>query len=109
MRPSRPKRLPISQSTVASLRLRSRLPRSCTGCVALGREDRVALFEASLANADVLPFDDGAARLAGRINADLERAGRIIGLPDVMIAAIAIRSALRSSRATPRTLSMSAR
>jgi tRNA(fMet)-specific endonuclease VapC len=60
----------------------------------VGREDRVALFEASLANADVLPFDDGAARLAGRINADLERAGRIIGLPDVMIAAIAIRSGL---------------
>lgn len=31
----------------------------------VGREDRVALFEASLADADVLPFDDDAARLAG--------------------------------------------
>lgn len=60
----------------------------------IGSEDRVALFEASLANAEVLPFDDGAARLAGRINADLERAGRIIGLPDVMIDEIAIRSGL---------------
>jgi predicted nucleic acid-binding protein len=43
---------------------------------------------------DVLPLDDAAARLAGRINADLERVGRIIGMPDVMIAAIALRSAL---------------
>jgi tRNA(fMet)-specific endonuclease VapC len=60
----------------------------------VGRGDRVALFEASLADAEVLPFDDDAARLAGRINADLERVGRIIGLPDVMIAAVAIRSGL---------------
>lgn len=60
----------------------------------VGREDRVALFEASLAGAEVLPFDDGAARLAGRINADLERFGRVIGLPDVMIAAVAIRHGL---------------
>lgn len=60
----------------------------------VGREDRVALFEASLADAEVLPFDDDAARLAGRINADLERTGRIIGLPDVMVAAIALRNSL---------------
>jgi tRNA(fMet)-specific endonuclease VapC len=60
----------------------------------VGREDRVALFEASLIDAEVLPFDDDAARLAGRINADLERGGRIIGLPDVMIAAIALRNSL---------------
>jgi tRNA(fMet)-specific endonuclease VapC len=60
----------------------------------VGREDRVTLFEASLADAEVLPFDDAAARLAGRINADLERAGRVIGLPDVMIAAIALRNSL---------------
>ena len=60
----------------------------------VGREDRVALFEASLADTEVLPFDNDAARLAGRINADLERTGRVIGLPDVMIAAIAIRCGL---------------
>lgn len=60
----------------------------------VGREDRVALFEASLTDAEVLPFNDDAARLAGRINADLERLGRVIGLPDVMIAAIAIRNGL---------------
>jgi tRNA(fMet)-specific endonuclease VapC len=60
----------------------------------LGREDRVTQFEASLETAEVLPLDDAAARLAGRINADLERAGRTIGMPDVMIAAIALRNGL---------------
>jgi tRNA(fMet)-specific endonuclease VapC len=60
----------------------------------VGREDRVAVFDASLANTDILSFDDAAARVAGRINADLGRAGRVIGLPDVMIAAIALRNGL---------------
>ena len=40
----------------------------------VGREDRVTQFEASLDTAEVLALDDAAARLAGRINADLERA-----------------------------------
>lgn len=48
----------------------------------IGREDRVSQFEASLMNAEVLPFDTAAARQAGRINADLERSGRTIGMPD---------------------------
>lgn len=56
----------------------------------VGHEDRLAQFEASLHAVEVLPFDDAAARKAGRINADLERRGLIIGLPDVMIAAIAV-------------------
>jgi predicted nucleic acid-binding protein len=60
----------------------------------MGREDRVAQFEASLAAAEILPFDDAAGRLAGRINADLERNGRVIGMPDVMIAAVALRNGL---------------
>ena len=60
----------------------------------VGREDRLAQFEAALETAEVLPFDDNAARLAGRINADLERVGRIIGMPDVFIAAIALRNGL---------------
>ena len=58
------------------------------------REDRVAQFERSVETAEVLPFDDAAARLAGRINADLELQGRVIGLPDVMVAAIALQSGL---------------
>jgi tRNA(fMet)-specific endonuclease VapC len=60
----------------------------------MGRDDRVTQFEASLSTVDVLPFDDAAGRLAGRINADLESKGRIIGMPDVMIAAIALQNAL---------------
>jgi predicted nucleic acid-binding protein len=60
----------------------------------MGREDRIAQFEASLGTAEVLPFDDATGRLAGPINADLERQGRVIGLPDVMIAAIALVNAL---------------
>jgi tRNA(fMet)-specific endonuclease VapC len=59
-----------------------------------GRDDRVALFEASLAQADVLTFDEASGRLAGRIISDLERRGRPIGMPDVMIATIAINHAL---------------
>jgi predicted nucleic acid-binding protein len=60
----------------------------------IGRDDRVTQFEASLANTEVLPLDDMAARLAGRINADLERKGFMIGLPDVMIASIALARGL---------------
>jgi predicted nucleic acid-binding protein len=60
----------------------------------MGRDDRVVQFEASLTGVDVLPFDDAAGRLAGRINADLESKGRIIGMPDVMIAAIALQNSL---------------
>jgi predicted nucleic acid-binding protein len=59
-----------------------------------GREDRVVQFEASLQAAEVLSFDESAGRLAGRINADLETRGRRIGMPDVMIAAIAINQKL---------------
>jgi predicted nucleic acid-binding protein len=47
-----------------------------------------------LANVEVVPFDDAAARQAGRINADLERTGRPIGMPDVMIAGIALHKEL---------------
>ena len=60
----------------------------------IGREDRVTQFEASLSDVEVLHFDDAAARRAGRINADLERSGRTIGMPDVMIAGVAIQHGL---------------
>jgi predicted nucleic acid-binding protein len=56
----------------------------------LGRDANVESFERALADCNVLPFDDAAGRLAGRIYADLETRGRPIGVPDVMIAAIAI-------------------
>lgn len=41
---------------------------------------------------EVLPFDDATSRLAGRIYADLETRGRPIGMPDVMIASIALQN-----------------
>jgi tRNA(fMet)-specific endonuclease VapC len=58
----------------------------------VGREEKVQSFELALADCEVLPFDDTAGRLAGRIYADLERRGRPIGMPDVMIASIALRN-----------------
>lgn len=60
----------------------------------VARDERLRQFEAAADLAEVLPFDDEAARLAGRINGDLERVGRVIGMPDVMIAAIALRAGL---------------
>ena len=55
------------------------------------REAEIEAFEHSLADCEVLPFDDAAGRLAGKIYADLETRGRPIGMPDVMIAAIAVQ------------------
>jgi predicted nucleic acid-binding protein len=43
---------------------------------------------------EVLPLDAIAGELAGRIDADLKRAGFDIGGPDTMIAAIAIHRGL---------------
>lgn len=60
----------------------------------VGREDSIRKFESSLADAEVLSFDQDAACLAGRINADLERGGRSVGMPDIMIAAIALERGL---------------
>ncbi len=42
----------------------------------------------------VLPFDASCAEIAGRIHAELERAGRPIGVMDPMIAAVAIHHGL---------------
>jgi predicted nucleic acid-binding protein len=48
-------------------------------------------FESAIATQClVLPFDEPAAFLAGRIEADLEKSGTPIDAPDVMIAATAI-------------------
>ena len=55
------------------------------------REAEIETFERSLADCEILPFDEAAGRLAGRIYADLETRGRPIGMPDVMIAAIAVQ------------------
>lgn len=60
----------------------------------IGSGERLERFLGSLEEAEVLPLDTQAAVLAGRIDAELTLRGRIIGLGDVMIAAIALRHGL---------------
>lgn len=57
-------------------------------------EDRLARFLGMAARSEVLSLDPVAGELAGRIYADLQRAGKDVGVPDTMIAAIAIHNAL---------------
>ncbi len=55
------------------------------------RRTQLEAFESTLtATCNVLSFDESAAILAGRIEADLERRGTPISVPDVMIAATAL-------------------
>ena len=61
-----------------------------SGCHRLRREDRVQQFLRAVDSLKVLPFETTAAERAGRIEADLARAGRIIGRADSMIAATAL-------------------
>jgi tRNA(fMet)-specific endonuclease VapC len=51
-------------------------------------------FLAAIPSEEVIPFDQAAAELAGRIAGELERVGRPIGLADTMIAAIALTHGL---------------
>jgi len=55
---------------------------------------RLNAFQATLPHMKILPFDQPAAELAGRIGGDLERIGQPIGVADTMIAAIAIENGL---------------
>src|SRR3954462_1526069 len=58
------------------------------------REDALQRFLAVVDDSEVVTLDKGCAELAGRIYADLERAGRLIGVADVLIASIAVRLGL---------------
>jgi len=51
-------------------------------------------FLAAIASEEVIPFDQAAAELAGRIAGELEWIGQPIGLADPMIAAIALTHGL---------------
>ena len=51
-------------------------------------------FLTAVASEEVLPFDQPAAELAGRIAGELERIGHPIGLADPMIAALALTHGL---------------
>jgi tRNA(fMet)-specific endonuclease VapC len=55
---------------------------------------RLNAFLATLPHMELLPFDQAAAELAGRIAGDLEWIGQPIGAADTMIAAIAIENVL---------------
>ena len=60
----------------------------------IGREDRIEQLRSLIADHEVLPFETATAATAGRIYADLERAGTPVGLADVMIAAVALHANL---------------
>ena len=58
------------------------------------RTKKLKQFLSHISVAEVLPFDQGSAELAGRIFADLERTGQPIGRIDPMIAAVALQHGL---------------
>jgi tRNA(fMet)-specific endonuclease VapC len=55
---------------------------------------RLQQFLSAIAAEEILPFDQPAAELAGRIAGDLDRAGQPIGRADPMIAATALAHGL---------------
>jgi tRNA(fMet)-specific endonuclease VapC len=60
----------------------------------IGKHADLQRFTASLDALEVLTFDRDAAVIAGRIYADLERAGQPIGRADPMVAALALVNGL---------------
>jgi tRNA(fMet)-specific endonuclease VapC len=58
------------------------------------RTKKLKQFLARISAAEVVAFDQASAELAGRIFADLERAGQPIGRIDPMIAAVALQHGL---------------
>ncbi|MBW4691717.1 MAG: PIN domain-containing protein [Lyngbya sp. HA4199-MV5] len=60
----------------------------------LQRNDHIQRFLASLSTAEVLTVDTPVAVLAGRIYADLQRSGQMIGIADSIIAATALQNDL---------------
>ena len=64
------------------------------GCQRVQSTSRMQKFLTLLAKEEVLPFEESAAELAGRIAGDLERIGQPIGMADPMIAAIALEHGL---------------
>ncbi len=56
--------------------------------------NKLQAFLAAIVSEEVIPFDQAAAELAGRIAGEPERVGRPIGLADPMIAAIALTQGL---------------
>ncbi len=55
---------------------------------------RLQRFLSAIASEEILPLDQSAAELAGRIAGDLDRTGQSIGRADPMIAAVALQNRL---------------
>ena len=64
------------------------------GLQKVGGTGRIQTFRNAIVTEEILPFDQAAADLAGRIAGDLDRVGRPIGRCDPMIAAVAIQHGL---------------
>jgi tRNA(fMet)-specific endonuclease VapC len=64
------------------------------GCQRVQSTSRMQKFLNALAKEEVLPFEESAAELAGRIAGELERIGQPIGMADPIIAAIALEHGL---------------
>jgi tRNA(fMet)-specific endonuclease VapC len=56
--------------------------------------NKLQAFLTAILSEEVIPFDQAAAEVAGKIAGDLERVGRPIGVADPMIAAVAIQNGL---------------
>ena len=64
------------------------------GCQRVQSTSRMQKFLNAVAKEEVLPFEESAAELAGRIAGDLDRTGQTIGMADPIIAAIALEHGL---------------
>jgi predicted nucleic acid-binding protein len=64
------------------------------GCQRVQSTRRLQKFLNALAKEEVLPFEESAAELAGRIAGELERIGQPIGMADPIIVAIALEHGL---------------
>lgn len=91
----------VTRNAIAYRRVHGRISLSVVtvmeviqGLQKVGGARRIQAFRAAIASEDVLPFDQRAADLAGRIAGELDRVGRPIGRCDPMIAAIALERGL---------------
>ncbi len=66
----------------------------CGACLLANPEQEIRRIETAFGGWPHLPFDDAAAERYGEIRARLQRAGRLIGANDLLIAATALANGL---------------
>jgi tRNA(fMet)-specific endonuclease VapC len=54
------------------------------------REQNIAKILTFMSEIEIIPFDEQSAEIAGKLRADLERKGQVIGGNDIIIAATAL-------------------